>query len=1076
MLKPMHVEKERDFLQEDPRCRSCPIRLHRRELRKQGVTFNGELLREYAGVSIYEYLKGDKNLPPVLFVGEAPGNYEEMQRIPFIGVAGKLLRNVIKRALSSDEILEKFKNFSGNDCNFVPVPVYFSNACKCRPVGEDGSFRTPHVKEINHCRFRLVQDLKELRPALVVALGKTAAISLNVPGASTSRFDDLRGRVFFVRFSELKCELPVFVTYHPSKIRRSKMKLAKIYYDDFKNVFSFYFDRCIKKNSLSRNQRGGFSEEIVRIQDLSERLFVLKRTEEIVNFLEKILKERPRYVSLDYETTPVPWDFFPEVVQDFYKAGIDVYNPLTDVCFVSLGVKENGCVKSFSFPLNEREALEKHLKKAEELEEFYLQNRGEIIEEVERAYREYLVTGSAYVSLYDLHRKYGFVGPVEKVNSKSFIYLLARKFEDVERLSPNEAIFFIRRYFLKKMDELVTTIKEYKRVVKKCIEEYESEFDVDYEKIKPLLRELVSSQDVCKIVMNPVFEGKISKVFLDTEMTCFVGIDVVDHLLGGVQPSLEDLRKRYLPEVEFTKKSFLKKALSSSSVLMDFAHYNAFDSLITYEIFEREEREVRRFKSVVVNDFKKNRPLSDCIYRAHRFYRKVVVPLIIDVELNGIKYDVEESLKLAIELKGRARELEKKGFSALKVYVPDVDASGLRLRKKEGKEVLYRAYEGEPIYTEKGDLSISSDALKKIRQTTEREEVKKAVTYFYSALKLEKITSTYLEKYPYYISPHTGRIHCSYRITKTATGRLAASGPNVQQVPREGIRLCPKCDVFPLSDKDSRCPLCGSELEERIFIKKLFVPEDGNVLIVADYSQMEVRLLAELSGDEKLLGAIAQGLDVHSYNASSAFGVPYERIYGNKDADPEMKRLRQIAKKITFAVVYGSTPEGIAESVGITVEDARSVIDRFLESHGKVKEYVDFCHRHVGEKKCIVTPIGRVRWFLHSSVDPETGKPRESSVCREGQNTPIQSISSDVNLVAAEVERKKNPVVKGVGLVHDNIMVEVPKEKSEEVKEELKRAMEVEVKEVLKKEFGVDLKVPLKADMGVGNNWKDATP
>lgn len=1055
------------YLPETPLCRDCPIRLHRSMLRRKGVKFEGEYLRDYAAVPA-AYVQGNKKLPPVLFVGEAPGDVEEKVIAPFVNVAGQLLRRTINHVLADSETIDKIKRYLDTpdiDYRVAPVPIYFSNACKCRPVGEDGKFRTPYVHEIKHCNHRLMQDIREISPLLIVALGKSASIALNIPEAGKRKFDDLRGRVFNIRFDAAGRTIPVFVTYHPSKITRSKMKLAKMYHDDFRNIFTLYINLLQGKENHS-----------IRIT-VENHLRVLKKTEEIREYLKWILEKKPPYVALDYETVPLPWDFIPEEVQDFYRVGLDVHNPLSEICFVSLALSLDERVEAVSFPVREKEALEKHLRKVEELMEFYTLSREAVLRDIGDAYEEFLKTGSSHGSLYRVSRKYRLTGPVEReITQKSVIHLLAKKFEELKDIPPEKAHLSIRQYAVKKLNEVISHLRNYRVLLEKAIKEYRNTFDINPEEILPLLKKLVESRNIFKVVMNPVFEYKFSKTKLGAEMPCFVGIDILDHLLGAIQPSLEDLKRRYLPEVETGKKELLQSSMTSNEILRKYAFYNAFDAFITYRIFEKEAKAIENLKNTTVYDFKKERPLSECIYRAHRFYREVIVPLVVEIEINGIRYNVEKSLSLALEMKDRARKLEKRGFELLKAYVPDINPEKAELRKKEGREILYRAYEKEPILTEKGELSISSSALRKIYETTERENLRKAVLYFHSMLKIEKIISTYLEKYPYHVSLHTGRIHPSYQITRTATGRLAAACPNVQQVLREGTRICPECEIFPLTEKDTTCSLCGSEFEERIFLKELFIPENRNTLIVADYSQMEVRLLAELSGDEKLLEAISQGLDLHSYNASSAFGIPYKEIYEKKDTDPEMKRLRQLAKKITFAIVYGSTPEGIAESVDITTDEAEKMIDNFLKNHPKVREYIDFCHRHVASKKCIATPIGRVRWFIHLTVDTTTGKPREGSICREAQNTPIQSISSDINLVAAELERRKNSHVKLVGLIHDSIILESPAEEAEEVKEELKKIMEDGVKDFLKNKFDMKLSVTLKADIGTGKDWKSASP
>jgi DNA polymerase I len=295
---------------------------------------------------------------------------------------------------------------------------------------------------------------------------------------------------------------------------------------------------------------------------------------------------------------------------------------------------------------------------------------------------------------------------------------------------------------------------------------------------------------------------------------------------------------------------------------------------------------------------------------------------------------------------------------------------------------------------------------------------------------LSKLKGTYTDKLPLMVNPHTGRVHTNYAQAVAVTGRLSSNEPNLQNIP---IRTA-----------------------EGRKVREAFVAPPGRVIVSADYSQIELRIMADISGDENLLKAFAEGMDVHRATASEVFGVPPEAVTSEQ---------RRYAKTINFGLIYGMGAFGLAASLGIERNAATQYIDRYFARYPGVKRYMDDTKASAKEKGYVETLFGR-RIYL-PEINGGNG-PRKSGAERQAINAPMQGTAADLIKLAmiavqAELDAQKLSTLM-VLQVHDELVFEVPEAEVDWARREIPRLM-----------AGVaQLKVPLLAEVGVGSNWDEA--
>ncbi len=330
-----------------------------------------------------------------------------------------------------------------------------------------------------------------------------------------------------------------------------------------------------------------------------------------------------------------------------------------------------------------------------------------------------------------------------------------------------------------------------------------------------------------------------------------------------------------------------------------------------------------------------------------------------------------------------------------------------------------------PVKYGKGkSISTAADVLEGL--ASEHEIARKVLDY----RQLTKLKGTYIDALPDLIDPRTGRVHTTFNQTGAATGRLSSSNPNLQNIP---IRTA-----------------LGRE------IRAAFVPRDGWKLVVADYSQIELRLLAHMSHDPVLVDAFSRGEDIHTRTAAEVFHVHPLMV---------TSEMRRNAKAVNFGIVYGQTPFGLAQSLGIDRKEAELYIQTYFELHAGVKKFIQKTIAEVRESGFAPTLFGRKRPI----PDMHSRNPNARSFAeRTAVNTPLQGTAADLIKLAMiridEILQREKLETRMLLQVHDELVFEAPSAEAESVSKMVKREME----------NVHQLDVPLIVDLGIGENWRDA--
>jgi len=294
---------------------------------------------------------------------------------------------------------------------------------------------------------------------------------------------------------------------------------------------------------------------------------------------------------------------------------------------------------------------------------------------------------------------------------------------------------------------------------------------------------------------------------------------------------------------------------------------------------------------------------------------------------------------------------------------------------------------------------------------------------------LSKLKSTYVDALPQLVNSRTGRVHTSYNQTGTVTGRVSSSNPNLQNIP---IR---------------------TELGRQV--RRGFVAGEGNMLLAADYSQVELRIMAHISQDPTLLEAFRRGEDIHTSTAAAIMGVPTEAV------TPEMRRL---AKSVNFGLSYGQGSHGLAQQTGLSHEEADRFIKTYFAQYPNVKEYIEHTKRQAKEQGYVETLLGRRRYFPELKREQVRGH-IVAAAHRMAINAPIQGTAADILKIAMirlhQALHERNLKSRMTLQVHDELVLEVPKDEIDTVA--------LLVKEIMEGAFRLD--APLKVDVKVGVNW-----
>ncbi len=411
--------------------------------------------------------------------------------------------------------------------------------------------------------------------------------------------------------------------------------------------------------------------------------------------------------------------------------------------------------------------------------------------------------------------------------------------------------------------------------------------------------------------------------------------------------------------------------------------------------------------------------------RLAEVFQNIELPLIYvlkDMELAGIRLDAAALAEMSTQMAGRLAQLEQEIYQTAGLtfninstqQLSDVLFGKLRL-PTEGLSK-----------TKSGHYSTAAGVLESLK------DQHPVIGLILEHRTLAKLKSTYLDALPAMLNPRTGRVHTNYNQIGVSTGRLSSSDPNLQNIP---IRT-----------------------EQGREIRRAFIAEPGCRLISADYSQVELRILAHVAEDPGLLQAFAHDEDIHAATAAAVLGIPIEQVD---------KYQRRIAKTVNFGLIYGQTAFGLAQSTGMSRDEARLFIDKYFAQYPGIKRYIDETKQKALTEGYLTTLLGRRRDF--SNLARLTGAQRAATE-REAINMPIQGAAADIMKIAMihlyQALRQQKLRARMLLQVHDELVLEAPEA-------EIKQVAHL-TREVMCRAY--DLKAPLKVEVSVGDNWLETEP
>ncbi len=396
-----------------------------------------------------------------------------------------------------------------------------------------------------------------------------------------------------------------------------------------------------------------------------------------------------------------------------------------------------------------------------------------------------------------------------------------------------------------------------------------------------------------------------------------------------------------------------------------------------------------------------------------------LLPVLSHIERTGVLIDPAILSAHSLELAKRLAELEAQAHELAEEPFNLASTKQLQaiLYEKQKLPVLKKTPGGAPSTNEEVLAELALDY-----------SLPKVILEYRG---LAKLKTTYTDKLPLMINPVSGRVHTSYHQAVTATGRLSSSDPNLQNIPVRN--------------------------EEGRRIRQAFIAPEGYRIVAADYSQIELRIMAHLSQDEGLLKAFAEGKDIHRATASEVFGVPLDKVTGEQ---------RRSAKAINFGLIYGMSAFGLARQLGIPRGEAQRYMDLYFERYPGVLDYMERTRQQASEQGYVSTLDGR-RLYLPDVRS--SNAMRRKAAERAAINAPMQGTAADIIKramieVDAWLQGQEKPLVRAIMQVHDELVFEVHESVIDEASQRIRQLME----------GSMTLAVPLKVDVGVGMNWDEA--
>ena len=520
------------------------------------------------------------------------------------------------------------------------------------------------------------------------------------------------------------------------------------------------------------------------------------------------------------------------------------------------------------------------------------------------------------------------------------------------------------------------------------------------------LKEILENNEIKKIGINLTKTYILLKQVDITLEGIYYDISIASYILN---PSNNKL------EIENLIDRFLEIDTSKLASKEETTQINLFDEIPSVE----QDKEKCSKYSYAISKIKDITEKKLEEIDALKLFNEIDMPtveVLSDMQWNGMYVDEKELEEFGQELKDKLEILTKE------IYEMAGEEFNINSTKQLG-EILFEKMKLPVIKKTKSGYSTDVDVLEKLKK--QDPIIEKILDY----RQLMKLNSTYIEGLKPYINPKTKRIHSFFHQTITATGRISSTEPNLQNIPTR------------------------FELGKRV--RKVFKPENGKVYLDADYSQIELRVLAHISGDEHMIQAFKEGQDIHKQAASKVFKTPIDEV---------TKEQRSNAKAVNFGIVYGISDFGLGEQLGISRKLAKQYITEYLEQYAGIKAFMENITEEAKEKGYVETLFHRRRYIPELKSNNYMVRQFGS---RAAMNTPIQGTAADIMKIAMiKVYRelkKRNLKSKIVLQVHDEMMLEVLPEEKEEIKVMMKEAMESAAK----------LDVPLIAEISEASNWYD---
>ena len=538
---------------------------------------------------------------------------------------------------------------------------------------------------------------------------------------------------------------------------------------------------------------------------------------------------------------------------------------------------------------------------------------------------------------------------------------------------------------------------------------HETDIDqLDLNYVLENLKEILESSKIKKIGQNLKYEILVFKNYSINLGGIYFDTMVASHFLDSSLQSysLDNLSRRFLDHKMLSYKDITKiekKEIPFKQVPVDVAmNYACEDSDITYKLY-------CIFKDKLLD--------KDLLVQFHK-NEMPFVSVLANLESNGVFIDSKKLNDISAKFEKKINKIEKTIYKSIG-YEFNINST-LQLR-----DILFDKLKLKPFKkTKKGEFSTDSESLQSIED--QHSIVKEILAYrFYSKLK-----STYLDSLPELINVNSNRVHTSYNQTGTSTGRLSSSNPNLQNIPIK-------------TDE-------GKQIRE-----SFSSPKDDSVIISADYSQIELRLLAHFSGDPTMLKSYKNNEDIHLNTASEIFEVPINKITSQQ---------RSLAKTINFGIIYGIGPKRLSLQIDSDIKTAKEYIEKYFSRYSRVKNYFEDTISYTRENGYIETILNRKRYL--KDINSKNFILRSANE-RAAINTPIQGSAADViklAMININQDKELKNYAKLVIQVHDELVFECKKDKVDYVSKKVKNYMENSIK----------IKVPLKVDINKGQSWSDA--